>query len=243
MSAKDLKQTRALSMAQKGAASKPVVKPPSAKSLTDSVESVIVKAPSVKSVSIKSASVKSAKPASVKSASVKSAKSTSVKGSRPASVKSAKSASAKSASAQSGKSVKGSAKGSVKGSAKGSGKSVEDISLEGVSVDDSYTEEVFFSSEGSSDDSSSDYAVQENPTAPVQTEQTFNVIESILPEGLVDIAPVIFNENHQTLTEDWYSTSFPTTVNTEIVDFAGIPDGVTQIDTDDNYLLNNAWYD
>ena len=257
MSAKNLKQTRALSMAQKGGSSNVVVvKPPSAKSpSTVSAKSVIVKAPSVKSVSIKSASVKSAKPASVKSASVKSAKSTSVKGSKPASVKSAsvksskstsvkgsKPASVKSASVKSAKSGK-SVKGSAKGSSKGSGKSVEDISLEDVSVDDSYTEEVFFSSEGSSDDSSSDYAVQENPTAPVQTEQTFNVIESILPEGLVDIAPVIFNENHQTLTEDWYSTSFPTTVNTEIVDFAGIPDGVTQIDIDDNYLLNNAWYD
>jgi hypothetical protein len=77
----------------------------------------------------------------------------------------------------------------------------------------------------------------------VQTELEFNVIEAILPEGLVDIAPVIFNTEHQTLSEAWFATGVPSDVNTEFEDFEGIPDGVTQVVIDDNYLLNNAWYD
>jgi hypothetical protein len=98
-------------------------------------------------------------------------------------------------------------------------------------------------SESSSDHSASDYAVAENPTASVQTEQAFNVISAVIPEALIDIAPAIFNNKHETLTEDWYSTELPATVNNEIIDFAGIPDGITQVEITDDYLQNNAWYD
>jgi len=94
-----------------------------------------------------------------------------------------------------------------------------------VSSDSSFAGDLSGSA-ASSDDSASDYLV---PPAEANqtTELEFKLIESVIPEGVIDFAPVIFNSNHMTLTDEWFTSNAPAVVNAEFNDITSIPDGIS----------------
>ena len=100
-----------------------------------------------------------------------------------------------------------------------------DASSVSVSSDSSFAEDLSGSA-ASSDDSASDYL--ESPAESTQTaELEFKLIESVIPEGVIDFAPVIFNSNHITLTDEWFTSDLPAVVNAEFNDITSIPDGIS----------------